>query len=140
MIELRNDTFTRPPDGMRAAMTAAEVGDDAYGEDPTVNRLERLAADRLGKEAACLLPSGTMANLACLLAHAPRGATAVVGEESDIYLYQAHGASVVGGIGLQPVPNRPDGTLDPTALVEAFPEDADDVRFAPPAVICLENT
>ncbi|HEX6754635.1 MAG TPA: GntG family PLP-dependent aldolase [Mycobacteriales bacterium] len=140
MIELRSDTFTRPPSSMRAAMAAAEVGDDVYGEDPTVNRLERLAADRLGKEAGCLLPSGTMANLASLLAHGPRGSTAIVGSESDIYLYQAHGASVVGGIGLQPVPNRPDGTLALEDLTEAFPEDPGDPQFALPAVICLENT
>lgn len=139
-IELRSDTFTRPPARMRAAMAAAEVGDDGYGEDPTVNRLERLAAGMLGKEAACLLPSGTMANLALLLAHAPRGSTALVGAESDVYVYQAAGASAVGGIGYQPVRNRPDGTLGLDDLAAAFPEDPNDPQFARPAVICLEDT
>jgi threonine aldolase len=140
MIELRSDTFTTPTPVMRAAMAGAEVGDDVYGEDPTVNRLERLAADMLDKADACLMPSGTMANLACLMAHAPRGSTAIVGRESDIYLYEAAGASVCGGIGLQPVGNRPDGTLDAAELAAAIPPDADDPQFAPPAVLCLENT
>ena len=140
MIELRSDTFTVPPQRMRSAMASAPVGDDGYGEDPTVNRLERLAADRLGKEAACLMPSGTMANLSALLAHAPRGSTALVGTESDIYLYQAAGASVCGGIGYQPIPNLPDGTLAVADLEAAFPHDPTDPQCAPPAVICLENT
>lgn len=139
MIELRSDTFTLPTPAMRQAMVTAPLGDDVYGEDPTVGRLERLAADRLGKEAACLLPSGTMANLTALLAHCPRGSTAVVGDESDIYLYEAAGASVVGGIGYVPLPNQADGTLAPADLAAAFPEDPDDPQFALPAVVCLET-
>jgi threonine aldolase len=125
---------------MRAAMTSAPLGDDVYGEDPTVNRLEALAAERLGKEAACLMPSGTMANLAALLSHARRGEKALVGAESDIYLYEAAGASVCGGIAYEPIPNRPDGTLDDAALVESIPDDPHDAQFALPSVICLENT
>ncbi|MFL6127652.1 MAG: GntG family PLP-dependent aldolase [Mycobacteriales bacterium] len=139
MIELRSDTCTLPTRAMRRAMVTAPLGDDGYGEDPTVGRLERLAADRLGKEAACLLPSGTMANLTALLAHCPRGSTAVVGTESDIYLYEAAGASVVGAIGYLPVPNQPDGTLALPDLAAAFPEDPDDPQFALPAVVCLES-
>lgn len=140
MIELRSDTFTLPPTKMRAAMASAPLGDDVYGEDPTVNRLERLAADRLGKEAACLMPSGTMANLAALMAHAGRGRKVLVGAESDIYLYEAAGASVCGGIAYEPIPNEPDGTLDLGRLAAAFPEDPTDPQFALPSLVCLENT
>ncbi len=139
-IELRSDTFTQPDEAMRAAMMAAPLGDDVYGEDPTVNRLERLAADRLGKEAGCLMPSGTMANLAALMAHSPRGSKVLVGNESDIYLYEAHGASVCGGIGYEPIRNQPDGTLALSDLEAGFPEDDDDPQFALVSLICLENT
>jgi threonine aldolase len=140
VIELRSDTFTLPTPAMLAAMAAAPLGDDGYGEDPTVNRLERLAADRLGTEAGCLMPSGTMANLATIMAHAPRGASVLVGAESDIYLYEAAGAAVCGGVGYVPVPNRPDGTLDLADLAAAIPDDPTDPQFAPPALICLEDT
>ena len=140
MIELRSDTFTLPSPAMRSAMTTAPLGDDVYAEDPTVRRLEQLAADRLGKAAACLMPSGTMANLAALMAHAPRGAKAIVGSESDIYLYEAAGATVCGGVSYEPVPNLPDGTLSPESIGAAFPEDDEDPQFARVAVICLENT
>ncbi len=140
MIELRSDTFTLPPERMLDAIRSAALGDDVYGEDPTVARLERLAAERLGKEAACLMPSGTMANLAALLAHAPRGSKVLVGAESDIYLYEAAGASVCGGIGYEPIVNQPDGTLSLADLAAALPEDCQDPQFALPALICLENT
>jgi len=140
MIELRSDTFTLPPERMRDAIRSAQLGDDVYGEDPTVGRLERLAAERLGKEAACLMPSGTMANLAAIMAHAPRGTKTLVGAESDIYLYEAAGASVCGGIGYEPIANQPDGTLALGDLDAGFPEDAADLQFALPALVCLENT
>jgi threonine aldolase len=140
MIELRSDTFTEPTAAMLAAMTTSPLGDDCYGEDPTVNRLEVLAADRLGKAAACLMPSGTMANLTSILAHAPRGSRAVVGTQSDIYLYEAAGAAVCGGIGYEPVENAADGTLPLAALMAAFPEDPADPQVAPVAVVCMENT
>ncbi|HEY0638559.1 MAG TPA: GntG family PLP-dependent aldolase [Pseudonocardiaceae bacterium] len=140
MIEFRSDTFTLPTPEMRAAIASAPVGDDCYGEDPTVNRLERLAASVLGKEASCLMPSGTMANLAALLAHCPRGTSVLVGAEADIFVYQAAGAAVCGGLGYVAVPNLPDGTLDQAALEEAFPEDPHDPQFALPGVVCVENT
>ncbi|MEV2279010.1 GntG family PLP-dependent aldolase [Nocardiopsis sp. NPDC049922] len=138
-VELRSDTFTLPSPSMRQAMFDAVLGDDVYGEDPTVAMLERRAAEVLGKAAACLMPSGTMANLASLMAHCPRGSKAVVGEESDIYVYEAGGASVCGGIVYHPVPNQPDGTLRLSDIEAAFPDDPSDPQFALPAVICLEN-
>jgi threonine aldolase len=138
-VELRSDTFTLPTTPMLDAMTRAPLGDDVYGEDPTVNALEGRAADMLGKGAACFMPSGTMANLASLMAHCPRGAKAIVGEDSDIYVYEAGGASVCGGIVLHPIPNQPDGTLLLADIEAAFPLDPSDPQFALPAVICLEN-
>lgn len=140
MIELRSDTFTLPTEAMIKAMTSAPLGDDVYGEDPTVRRLEELAAHTLGKEAACLTPSGTMANLTALMAHAPRGSKALVGAESDIYIYEAGGASVCGGIMYEAVPNQSDGRLLVTDLAKGFPDDAADPQFALPALICVENT
>ncbi|MFG1882369.1 low-specificity L-threonine aldolase [Micromonospora sp. NPDC049102] len=140
MIELRSDTFTLPTPAMRDAMVRAPLGDDVYGEDPTVRELEELAASTLGKQAACLTPSGTMANLATIMTHAPRGAAMLVGAESDIYIYEAGGASVCGGVTYQPVPNQPDGRLLLSDLAAGFPDDPDDPQFAVPALICLENT
>jgi threonine aldolase len=140
VIELRSDTFTLPTASMWLAMFNAPLGDDVYGEDPTVRRLESLAAQRLGKEEGCLVPSGTMANLVSLLAHAQRGEKVLVGAESDIYLYEAAGASVCGGIAYEPIPNLADGSLDLAALAEAFPEDPTDPQLALPSLICLENT
>jgi threonine aldolase len=140
MIELRSDTFTQPTRAMREAMATAAVGDDVYREDPTVRRLEELAADQIGKPAACLMPSGTMANLAVILAQTPRGGKLIVGAESDIYLYEAGGAAVCGGAVYAPVPNNPDGTLSLTDLAAEFPTEPDDPQFALPRLICLENT
>src|SRR5947199_9986204 len=97
-IELRSDTFTLPTEAMHRAIASASLGDDVYGEDPTVRRLEELAANILQKDAACLMPSGTMANLVAIMAHCPRGSSVVVGDESDIYIYEAGGASVCGGV------------------------------------------
>jgi threonine aldolase len=140
MIELRSDTFTMPSRAMRAAIAEAELGDNFYGEDPTVNELERLAAELLGKPAACLLPSGTMANLSSIMAHCPRGTKIIAGSESDIYLYEAAGAAVCAGVGYEPVRNLADGTLDEAGLLAAFPPDRDDPQFALPSLICLENS
>ncbi|MGW1429745.1 GntG family PLP-dependent aldolase [Streptomyces sp. NPDC002431] len=139
VVELRSDTFTLPTPAMMEASQRAALGDDVYGEDPTVRELERLAAGLLGKEEACLTPSGTMANLMALMTHCPRGSKAVVGRESDIYVYEAGGASVCGGITYEPLPHREDGSLDPAALAEACTVDRDDPQFALPAVICLET-
>jgi threonine aldolase len=140
MIELRSDTFTVPTERMRERMSRAVVGDDVYGEDPTVNLLEETAAAMLGKEAACFMPSGTMANLTAMLAHASRGAKIVVAADSDIFRFEAGGASVCGGITYGPVPSEPDGSLSWPALKAEFDVDPADAQLAPPALICLENT
>jgi threonine aldolase len=138
-VELRSDTFTLPTAEMLQAMVTAPLGDDVYAEDPTVRELEELSARTLGKEAACLMPSGTMSNLACLMAHCRRGSTAIVGEESDIYIYEAGGASVCGGVVYHPVPNERDGSLALDAIAASFPPDPEDPQFATPALLCLEN-
>jgi threonine aldolase len=138
-VELRSDTFTLPTPAMREAMATAPLGDDVYGEDPTVRALEERAAAMLGMAAACLMPSGTMANLAALTAHAPRGSRVFVGRESDIYVYEAHGVSVCSGVALDPI-DTVGGILDETQLARAMPEDPDDPQFSPPAVLCVENT
>jgi threonine aldolase len=139
MIDLRSDTVTLPSPAMREAIARAELGDDVYGEDPTVNRLEALAAEQVGKEAAVLVVSGTMGNLAALLAHAGRGQRAIVGDKCHIYNYEAGGASALGGLAYQPLPTAADGTLDP-AQVQAALQASDDPHQAPPGVLCLENT
>ncbi|MFJ9425299.1 GntG family PLP-dependent aldolase [Streptomyces sp. NPDC101249] len=139
VVELRSDTFTLPTPRMLAAATATRLGDDVYGEDPTVTELESLSAKLLGKAAGCLMPSGTMANLAALLTLSPRGGKAVVGAESDIYVYEAGGASVLGGIVYEPVTAAEDGTLPLAALTAAFEVDRDDPQFALPAVLALET-
>jgi threonine aldolase len=140
VIELRSDTFTLPTQEMLAAMVTAPLGDDGYGEDPTVARLEARAAEMTGTQAACFMPSGTMANLSSIMAQAARGTSVLVGVESDIYCYEAGGASVCGAVSYQPLPNQPDGTILIAELAAAVPTDPDDPQFALPALICLENT
>jgi threonine aldolase len=143
VIDLRSDTVTLPTPAMRRAMAAADVGDDVYGEDPTVNRLEALAAGLLGKPAAMFVASGTMGNLASVLAHCARGQEALLGDESHIYNYEAGGASALGGVVLHPVRTAPDGTLPLDALEAAIHLPDDNYHLyhhAPPGVICLENT
>jgi threonine aldolase len=140
MIELRSDTFTVPTPAMVQSIVDAELGDDVYGEDPTVSQLEKLAAEVMGKEAACLMPSGTMANLSSIMAQVPRGAKILVGTEADIYVYEAGGASVCGGVVYHPVPNQPDGRILLSDLENAFPDDPEDPQFPLPRLICLENT
>ncbi len=139
MIELRSDTFTLPTEEMLEAIPLAALGDDVYGEDPTVKRLERLAAEMLGKEAAIFMPSGTMANLASLMAHCPRGSKVLVGNETDIYIYEAGGAAVCGGIMYEPIPTQADGRLLIEDLEKAFPDDPSDPQFSLPALITIEN-
>lgn len=138
-IELRSDTFTMPTSAMLDAAVKAPLGDDVYAEDPTVAQLERLAADLLGKDVACLMPSGTMANLAAIMAHCPRGGKAIVGSESDIYVYEAGGASVCGGVVYEPLPHEPDGTVPVARIRAACTVDATDPQFALPSVICVES-
>jgi threonine aldolase len=137
-IDLRSDTVTLPTPRMREAMARAEVGDDVFGEDPTVNHLEAVAADAMGKQAAVFVPSGTMGNLSALLAHAQRGQEIVLGEESHIFHYEAGGASALGGLVFHPVPTRPDGRMPLAAIEGALRPSAE--WLAQPGVICLENT
>ncbi len=137
-IDLRSDTVTQPSPAMRRAMVDAPVGDDVYGEDPTVNRLEALAAELLGKEAALFVPSGTMGNLVCLLVHCGRGDEYIVGDKQHTYLYEAGGSAAVGSIHSQVLPSNDDGTLDPT-LIEAAIR-GDDVHYPRTRLIALENT
>ncbi|MDC2961377.1 GntG family PLP-dependent aldolase [Streptomyces gilvifuscus] len=139
VVELRSDTFTLPTPRMLEEMTRAPLGDDVYGEDPTARELEELAAELLGMEDACFMPSGTMGNLAAILAHCPRGTKALAGAESDIYVYEAGGASYCGGVIVEPVRNAADGTLAIADIEAAFPEDYEDPQFALPALLCLEN-
>jgi threonine aldolase len=138
VIDLRSDTVTRPSAAMRAAMAAAEVGDDVYGEDPTVNRLEAMAAERLGKEAAIFVCSGTQSNLLALLSHCERGDEYIVGQQGHTYKYEGGGAAVLGSIQPQPLDFEPDGSLD-LAKVEAAIK-PDDHHFAKTRLLCLENT
>ncbi len=138
MIDFLSDTVTVPTDRMREACYRAPVGDDVYGEDPSANRLEQLAALMLGKEAACFLPSGTMANLTSVLAHCPRGYELILGDESDLYNYEAGGPSLVGGVVLHPIPTQPDGTLALDDLARAI-RDPDDHQCARAGLIAVEN-
>ena len=111
MIELRSDTMTQPTAAMRQAMAEAEVGDDVFGEDPTVNRLEQMAADRLGKEAALYVTSGTMANLVSQLAHCGRGDEIILGSHAHTFFYEQGGSAAVGSLHPRTVPNQPDGKM-----------------------------
>lgn len=137
-IDLRSDTVTKPTPEMREAMAEAEVGDDVYGDDPTVNRLEALAASMLGKEAAVFVPSGTMGNLIALLVHCQRGDETIVGSKSHIYLNEAGGMSALGGIQPNPVVNQKDGTLALDDIRAAIR--TEDVHHPITRLICLENT
>lgn len=137
-IDLRSDTVTLPTPAMREAMATAEVGDDVKGEDPTVNRLEALAASQVGKEAGLFVASGTMGNLVSLLTHCGRGDEIIIGDQAHAFLYEAGGASVLGGIHSRQIPNHPDGTLDLDQIEAAIR--ADDPHFPPSRLICLENT
>jgi threonine aldolase len=139
LIDLRSDTVTLPTPEMREAIARAELGDDVYGEDPTVNRLEAMAASMMGKEAALLVPSGTMGNLAAMLTHCARGTRAIVGSQSHTNLYEAGGASALGGIVLTAVSNTEDGELDTKELARELATPADD-HFAQPSLVVVENT
>jgi threonine aldolase len=142
-IDLRSDTVTLPSSEMRQAMLTAEVGDDVFGEDPTVNRLEKVAADLTGKEAALFVTSGTMGNLASLLAHCARGREVIVGDESHIWNYENGSASALGGLVLHTVRTSPNGTMPLDAIEAAIHSPAHHYHYyhyAPAGVICLENT
>src|SRR5215216_6548034 len=137
-IDLRSDTVTKPTPEMREAMAEAEVGDDVYRDDPTVNRLEELAAEMLGKEAALFVPSGTMGNLTALLVHCQRGHEVIVGKQSHIYLNEAGGMSALGGIQPCPIQNQSDGTLALDDILASIR--SEDVHHPITRLICLENT
>jgi len=138
MVDLRSDTVTRPCEGMRRAMLAAELGDDVFGDDPTVNRLQERAAELFGFDAALLFPSGTQSNLAALMSHCQRGEEVILGQEAHSYRYEAGGLAVLGSIQPQALATRPDGTLD-LAEVEAAIK-PDDPHFARTRLLALENT
>jgi threonine aldolase len=110
-IDLRSDTVTHPTPAMRAAMAEAPVGDDVYGEDPTVNRLQEMAAEKMGKQAGLFVPSGTMGNLAAILAHCGRGDEVILGNKAHTFLYEAGGISALGGVHSCQIPNQPEGIL-----------------------------
>lgn len=138
LVDLRSDTVTRPTPAMRAAMLAAEVGDDVYGEDPTVSRLENLLAEQAGMEAGLFLPSGTQSNLVALLTHCARGDEYLVGQQAHTYKYEGGGAAVLGGIQPQPIDFETDGTLALEKLQATIKPD--DAHFARTRLLCLENT
>jgi len=138
MIDLRSDTVTLPTAAMREAIFNAELGDDVFGEDPATNRLEEMAAERLGKEAAILVASGTMGNLISVLSHCGRGDEAILGDQSHTYIYEAGGVAALGGVHPRTIANQADGTLRPEDIEAAIR--ADNVHFPRTRLICLENT
>ena len=138
VVDLRSDTVTRPTPAMRRAMADAEVGDDQYGEDPTVNRLEALAAETLGKEAALYVSSGTMGNLVAVLTHCQRGQEVIMGSECHIFMYEAGGTATLGGLPWRVLPNTRFGTIEPEAIAAAIRGGRE--GEPPTGVVCVENT
>jgi len=138
-IDLRSDTVTLPTPFMLKAIMEAKLGDDVFGEDPTVRQLEEMAAEKMGMEEGLLVVSGTMGNLVSLLAHCNRGDEAIVGNLSHIFLYESGGMSALGGIHSHQVPNQLDGTILLEDIESAIHEE-DNVHLAPTRLICLENT
>lgn len=138
IVDMRSDTITQPTPSMRQAMFEANVGDDVFGEDPTVNRLEEMVANRLGKEAALFVASGTMANLVSLLTHCGRGNEIILGDQSHMFFYEQGGSAALGGIHPRCLKNKPDGTMA-LADIEAAVR-SDDVHFPRTKLIVLENT
>ncbi len=138
IVDLRSDTVTKPTPEMREAMARAEVGDDVYGDDPTVNRLQEIAAEKMGKEAGLFVPSGTMGNLAAILSHCQRGDEVIIGQRNHSFLYEAGGMSVLGGVNSYQLKNQPDGSLLPEDVLDAIrPDDPHDPITR---LVCLENT
>ncbi len=137
-VDLRSDTLTQPTASMRQAMAGAEVGDDVFGEDPTVNRLEEMAAERLGKQAAVFVASGTMGNLVSQLAHCGRGDEMILGNHSHTFFFEQGGSAAVGGIHPRTVPNQPDGKLALEEIETAIR--GDNVHLPRTRLIMLENT
>jgi len=138
IIDLRSDTITHPTQEMRDAMYRAEVGDDVFGEDPTVNRLEVMAAEITGKEAAVFTPSGTMSNLLAVLSHTHHGDEIILGDRAHIFLNEVGGAAAIGGVSLRTVLNNPDGTIDIDRIEAAVR--GKNLHWPPSKLLCLENT
>jgi len=138
VIDLRSDTVTRPTNGMREAMAAAVVGDDVYGEDPTVRALEETMADTLGFEAGLFVASGTMGNLVAVLTHAGRGDEVIIGDRSHTFLYEAGGIAALGGVHPSTIPNYDDGTLALDEIRAAIRPD--NIHYPRSRALCLENT
>jgi threonine aldolase len=137
-IDLRSDTVTKPSPAMREAMYRAEVGDDGYGEDPTVTRLQEMVAERVGMEASLFAPSGIMANMLALLGHCGRGGEVILGNMTDMYVWECGGYSVVGGIHPYPIANNADGTMDLDKIEAAIREE--DMHFPRTQLVCIENS
>ena len=137
-VDMRSDTVTQPTQAMREAMASAQVGDDVYGEDPNVNLLQEMAAERMGQEAGLFIPSGTMGNLAAMLAHCQRGDEVILGDRSHTFLYEAGGVSALGSIHSCQLPNQPDGSLKLTDIEAAIRDD--DPHSPITRLIALENT
>ncbi len=138
IVDLRSDTVTKPTPEMREAMAKAEVGDDVFGDDPTVNRLQEMAAEMMGKDEGLYVPSGTMGNLAALLAHCQRGDEVIIGQLNHSFLFEAGGMSALGGIQSYQLKNQPDGSLLPEDVENAIrPDDPHDPITR---LVCLENT
>jgi threonine aldolase len=138
LVDMRSDTITKPTQKMRQAMATAEVGDDVLGDDPTVKKLEEMAARMTGKEASLFVSSGTMANITCLLTHCNRGEEIILGDQSHIFFYEQGGTAALGGIHSRLITNRPDGKLPLEAVENSIR--TDDVHFPRTKVIVLENT
>jgi threonine aldolase len=138
IVDLRSDTVTKPTPAMREAMCQAEVGDDVFAEDPTINRLEQMASEMLGKEAALFVASGTMGNLVALLTHCGRGDEVILGDRCHIYICEQGGMAALGGITPRAIPNQLDGTLRSEHLAGAIR--GDDIHFPRSRLVCLENT
>ena len=138
ILDFRSDTVTKPTPAMREAMAKAEVGDDVYGEDPTVNRLQEIAADLTGKEAGLFVPSGTMGNLAAMLAHCNRGDEVILGDQAHTFLLEGGGLAALGGVSVYPVRNKIDGTLDLDEVRDAVRQD--DPHFPISRLLTIENT
>ncbi len=138
IVDLRSDTVTQPTAAMRAAMMAAPLGDDVYGDDPSVNALQEKIAALLGFEAALFMPTGTQSNLCAILSHCQRGDEYIVGQMAHTYRWEAGGAAVLGSVQPQPLSNQSDGTLALADIEAAIKPD--DVHFARTRLLALENT
>jgi threonine aldolase len=138
IIDFRSDTVTKPTPAMREAMAKADVGDDVYGEDPTVNKLEELAAEIMGKEAGLFVASGTMGNLVSVVAHCQRGQEIILGDQSHIFKYEVGGASVIGGLIYHIIPNDRYGKLNPADVKNAIR--GENIHYPVTGLVCLENS